>query len=303
MTKTLLRLESYDLAKYAEQAPCYICGGGNAFDAEYCRHCQAPMALAHQVNSQGLRPQLLACIGASGAGKTVFLGMLCDLLSRGDHPLQLLARGAFSISLQQSTMQALARCEFPAKTPLEPDHWNWMHCQLQDQQTYGALELIMPDMAGEAIVEEMEHPGAFPVIKAFLSHCRGLVVLIDAARIEEGDQEHDFFTMKMLSYLTELNGDPGQGWPARPLALVFAKADLTDACFDDPREYARRHTPGLLRHCDQRFARAEFFASGVAGACAWRREANGDRTCFPLRIEPRGIVEPFAWLIDQVQHV
>ena len=35
-------LDSYRLSQYAESAPCYICGGGNNFDAELCRHCQAP---------------------------------------------------------------------------------------------------------------------------------------------------------------------------------------------------------------------------------------------------------------------
>ena len=52
MTNAVLPMESYRLAQYAVQVPCYICEQGNAFDAELCRHCQAPMDLARQVHLQ-----------------------------------------------------------------------------------------------------------------------------------------------------------------------------------------------------------------------------------------------------------
>ena len=54
---------------------------------------------------------MIATLGSADAGKTVYLGMLTDMLSRENAPLQLLARGAFSVSLQQATMAALSRCE------------------------------------------------------------------------------------------------------------------------------------------------------------------------------------------------
>ncbi|MEX1222907.1 MAG: hypothetical protein WEA31_00015, partial [Pirellulales bacterium] len=69
-----VELDSVRLAQYAQQVPCYICEGANTFDAELCRHCYAPMALAHQARSQKVRPQLMAVIGSSGVGKTVYLG-------------------------------------------------------------------------------------------------------------------------------------------------------------------------------------------------------------------------------------
>ena len=70
--------------------------------------------------------------------------------------LQLLARGAFSVSLQQMTMSALANCEFPGKTPNEPDRWNWIHCQVRLSKKRNPAELIMPDLSGEAILEEVD---------------------------------------------------------------------------------------------------------------------------------------------------
>jgi hypothetical protein len=294
----VVEMDSYRLAAYTVPCPCYICGGGNNFDAELCRHCHAPMALAHQATSQKIHPRMIAAVGPSGAGKTVYLGMLADMLSRQDECMQMLARGAFSIKLQQSAMAALARCEFPQKTPNEPDRWHWCHCQVLRQHRK-PTELIMPDVAGEALLEEVEHPGSFPVIRAFLNKCAGVMVLIDAPRAESGESDEDFHTMKLVSYLCELAGDKKTGWPARPVALVFTKADQCEHCFDDPHAFAKRHTPGLVQHCRERLKRHSFFAVGVAGACGWRHEGEG-RVHVPLRIEPRGVVQPFEWLLDQL---
>jgi hypothetical protein len=295
----MIEMDSYRLAAYTVPCPCYICGGGNNFDAELCRHCYAPMALAHQATAQKIHPRMLAAIGPSGAGKTVFLGMLADMLSRQDDRLQLLARGAFSIRLQQHAMAALARCEFPAKTPNEPERWNWVHCQAIRKRK-PATELIMPDLAGEALLEEVDHPNTYPVIRAFLTKCAGVMILIDAPRVESGESDEDFHTMKLVSYLCELTADQKIGWQNRPVSLIFTKADQCEKCFEDPASFARRHTPGLVQQCRERLKRHQFFAIGVAGACGYRNESHG-RVHVPLRIEPRGIVEPFAWLLDQVE--
>ncbi len=297
--KGVLPMDSYRLAQYSVQVPCFICEGGNSFDTEVCRHCQAPMALAHQANLRKTPPQLVATIGSAGAGKTVYLGMLTDMLSRGHDDLQLLARGAFSVSLQQLTMSALANCEFPDKTPNEPDRWNWIHCQIRSSQKRCPTELIMPDLPGEAILEEVDHPHTYPVIRAFLAKCAGVMILIDAVRLMEGEKDQDFFTMKILSYLSEMDDDPKTAWPSRPISLIYTKADQCEACFDDPTEFARKHSPGLWQHCQQRFTRSRFFASGVAGACGFQMELGGVRQV-PLRVEPRGVVEPFAWLVGEI---
>jgi hypothetical protein len=294
-----LEMDSYRLAAYTVPCPCYICGGGNNFDAELCRHCHAPMALAHQANSQKIHPRMIAAIGPSGAGKTVYLGMLTDMLSRQDETMQLLARGAFSIKLQQHTMAALAHSEFPSKTPNEPDRWHWVHCQVIRKKRRPA-ELIMPDLAGEALLEEVDHPNTYPVIRAFLNKCAGVLVLVDAPRVENGETDEDFHTMKLISYLCELSADKKVGWPSRPVALVFTKADQCEHCFADPQAFARRHTPGLYQQCRERLKRHQYFAVGVAGACGFRNESHG-RVHVPLRIEPRGIVEPFQWLVEQTE--
>ena len=80
MTKNVIvPLESARLIEYAVPISCYICDTDNTFDAEFCTHCLAPMALAHQANSQKSCPQMIAVVGAAAAGKTVYLGMLMDM--------------------------------------------------------------------------------------------------------------------------------------------------------------------------------------------------------------------------------
>jgi hypothetical protein len=302
MTKGVaVELDSYRLAQYVVQVPCYICGEGNTFDAELCRHCFAPMALAHQSRSQGIHPQMVATIGSSGVGKTVYLGMLLDMLSRQPERLQALARGAFSITLQQTTIAAMSRCTFPTKTPTEPDRWNWVHCQVRSPEHRRAVELIMPDIAGEALFEEVDHPHTYRVINSLLTKCAGVLILIDAFALQDGMLDQDYFTMKLLTYLSELAEDNGSSWKHRPVALIFSKSDQCENCFEDPSSYAQRHTPGLWQHCQQRFKNFKFFASGVAGACAVKNVPGEGHRRVPLRIEPRGIIEPFEWLVQQMK--
>lgn len=296
----ILPLDSYRLAQYSVQVPCYICTGPNTFDCESCRHCGAPMALTHQANTQKICPKTIAAIGTSGVGKTVYLGMLMDILSRQPGDLQLLARGAFSISLQQNTVAALARCEVPAKTPSEPERWNWVHCQLRSSKHRRPAELIMPDLAGEALIEEVDHPNTFPVIRSLLSKCSGVLLLVDAAKLSDGTHGQDYFTMKLLSYLLELDDDPRNGWRQRPVAVVFTKADVNESCFEDPANFARHHTTGVWQLCHERFNDHGFFATSVAGGCVQRLLPDGTRASVPLRVEPRGVTVPFQWLVQRI---
>ena len=303
MTKSVIQpLESYRLAQYAVPIPCYVCEAENTFDAEHCTHCLAPMALAHQANSQKILPRMVAVVGASSAGKTVYLGMLMDMISRQPERMQLLARGAFSITLQQTTLAALSRCRFPEKTTNEPDHWNWVHCQIRRPGHREPLELIMPDMAGDAVMEEVDHPHTYRVIRQFLTKCTAVMVLVDSVKLKEGRRDQDYFTMKLLSYLGELNNDPKHGWRKRPVAIVFTKTDQCEPCRDDPAGFAESHATGLWQQCRERFACHKFFAAGVVGTCVFRQSRFEGRVHVPLRIEPRGIIEPFEWMLEQIKH-
>jgi hypothetical protein len=246
---------------------------------------------------------MIGVLGASGVGKTVYLGMLMDMLSRQPEPFQVLARGAFSITVQQTTTESLSRCEFPAKTPNEPDRWNWVHCLVSHAGRRRGLEMVMPDMAGESILEEIDHPNSYPVISAMLKKCSGVIVLVDAIKLQDGKHDQEHFVLKLLSFLNELCKDSKHDWSRRPISLVFSKADQCENCFDDPTDFARQHAPGVWKQCRERFKHVSYFACGVAGACAYRTVFPHHRQAVPLRVEPRGICEPFIWMVDSLRGV
>lgn len=293
-----IALESYDLAHYAVQVACLVCDGGNNYDVHRCRHCSAPLALAYQADgNKKSAPKMLAMLGPPGCGKTVYQGILTDILSRQSGPLQVLARGAFSVALQQQSMALLARNRFPNPTPCDPEGWNWMHCQIPGTKRRRVSQFILPDMSGRALVDEIEERSSV-AISAFLSKCAGAMVLVDTEQLEAGEQGPDFFSMQAISYLHELGNRHGPGWN-QPLAVVFTKADCAQHCCDDPRGYAEIHTPGLWRQCQKRLKQHAFFATSVVGASASVR-SNGQSLPLALRIEPRGITAPLEWLLDRL---
>ena len=61
----------------------------------------------------------------------------------------------------------------------------------------------------------------------------------------------------------------------------------------------RRTPTALWTDCRSRFPRHEVFACSVTGATAYR-DSYGRRQQVPLRIEPHGIIEPFGWLMTEL---
>jgi hypothetical protein len=293
-------LASERLAEYALPIPCYVCGATNTIKVERCTHCGSPMALAHQVEGSKTESRVVAITGPAGVGKTVFLGMLLDMLSRQPEKYQATARGAFSINLQQTVLGAIARHEFPPPTPPDPQSWDWVHCHVERPGRKRSLELIMPDMAGEAVLDEADHPHRHLAIQPLLAKAAGAMVFVDAVQAQQGKLGQDFAALKLLTYLSDIDHHPKRGWPIRPLALVFTKADQCEECFDDPAAYAKAHVPELWRQCRQRFGKHQFFAVGVVGACAHRRLSHGALSYAPLRIEPHGVLEPFEWMLQSL---
>src|SRR5690606_29016083 len=222
------------------------------------------------------------------------LGVLTDMLARQSCKIPMLARGAFSIAMQQTAVSSLARGFFPPRTPDDAAHWNWTHCRITKGRRR-ALELILPDIAGETISSEIEHPQTSPMTRALLGRSTAAMILLDASRLVEGDRQPDFFGLKAVSYLCEMYSDRKRSWSRRPIALVFTKADQAESCFDDPLAFARRYAPGLWHHCRERLRLYQFFATSISGGEAYFRDVAGRRP-IPLRIEPRGTVEPFDWL-------
>jgi hypothetical protein len=263
------------------------------------------MALAHQTVGLKQKPHMIAVLGPSGVGKTVYLGMLMDILTRQIGLLRSTARGPMSISLQQATTTALATGWFPEKTGREPEHWHWVHCQFNCRRRRRPLELVVPDVSGEALAEETQRSGRYPAIQSLLAKCSGVMVLADAQRLQAGDHSQDYVTLKLLSLVSELRDEQHRGGRShsperRPLAFVLTKADVCDGCVGAAHEFAEAHADALWADCQARFTRHEVFACSVAGATAYR-DSYGRPQHVPLRIEPHGVVEPFGWLMTELE--
>ena len=190
-----------------------------------------------------------------------------DMLSRRQDRYKFYVPGRFFVGLQQAATAALAKCQFPTKTPNEPDRWNWIHCQIQGPREREPLELIVPDMAGEVLFEELDHPQSSPLVRAYLGRCSGIMILVDAVMLNDGSSDHDYMAMKIIGYLAELDRDRKHGW-RMPVAVVFTKADECELASADPEQFASTHAVGLWRQCRDRLTNYKYFAAGIAGPAA-----------------------------------
>lgn len=276
---------------------CPLCGGAVRFQA--CDICSAPREVVASIRGRSVRPRCVGVLGPSGVGKTVYLGVLLDLLARGSAGLHGMARGPFSLALQRQVMLALEGQRFPAKTPVESDRWQWVHCEVSTGRR-GGFDLITPDVAGEAVASELESPGTNPTVRSLIARCSGLAVLIDTVALVAEGQGQEIFAMQLVSYLDALLG-AGRRKLDIPVALVFTKTDLCDRAIEDPDAFSRAHASALRRMCEAKLRHFRFFRSSVAGSCGYLVDRRGGETLVPLRVEPRGVVEPFAWLSERLR--
>ena len=102
-------------ATYAPNAtlPCLICESQNPSDAVVCGSCFAPMALIQEALAQERDPCIVTVIGDSNVGKTVYLGMLLDMLSKRADDFDAVPKGAYSVNLQHAVITYLAARQFP----------------------------------------------------------------------------------------------------------------------------------------------------------------------------------------------
>ncbi len=301
-TLTSSPIETYLLAGQAAPLACGVCHYENRISAERCHKCVAPLSIARQASKRKQLPKRIAVIGAAGIGKTTYLGMLLDMLMRRSGSLETTLLGPQSISLQQLTTTALAAGWYPDKTPRDPEQWHWVHCQVSCKRRRKRVDTVFVDFPGEALAASIEHPEDFPSVRAMLTDCAGIMVLADASRLRAGEHDDDYLSLKLLSMACDLRSG-SKRWLRRPilppLALVLTKSDTSPSCMDDPLGFAENHAHALWSDIQRRFPVSEAFAATVVGASGPRIVA-GRRCQVPLRVEPRGVVEPFGWLLSHM---
>lgn len=280
---------------------CYCCGGKTASLGE-CSHCHMPMAISDSAAARGVRPQFIPILGGSGAGKTVYIGMLLDMLSKGNHEISGQPNNSFSLAVQQETMAALERRRFPDKTVVESDEWNWVHCEVESKEkkrNKHPLDLVAPDLAGEAMVMELDHPGSFPIIKTCVTQASGVILLIDALKARDCGTDEDLLATKIAAYI--FCNAPKQGKHRKntgvPIAITFTKTDMCDEAAVDPETYAKHNLPGFYAYAERNLPKREFFAASAVGCVSKVSDQYGDY-CVPLHVQPVGIIEPLTWLVS-----
>jgi hypothetical protein len=292
-------LYSNEYNQLAGYVPCPLCGD-ETFEGQACNACFLPVKVIESIRARAQPPRFIGVLGPSGVGKTVFLGMLMDMLARGIGGLRGLAQSPFTLTLHRNVILALERQRFPEKTPVESDRWHWVHCEVHAGNSKNPYDVVTPDVAGEAVMSELEHPGSDKTIRALIDRCAGLVVLIDVIDVIADGQCQELFAMQLISYLDTLKPRKRNRKIDVPVAIVFTKTDLCDDWIRDPEGFARANVSELYSQCHMRLSRFSLYFSGVAGSTGRLVDQSGQEMLIPLRIEPRGVIEPFAWMVKQL---
>lgn len=282
--------------------PCLICETQNGLDALTCTNCFAPMALIQEAISQDRDPCIVTVIGDSNVGKTVYLGMLLDMLSKRAEDFDAVPKGAYSVNLQHTVISYLCSRQFPPKTAMEVDQWLWAYYQVSKRKKHSKIyDLVMPDMAGEAVAAEVAAPRTFKVIRSLLGKSSAAILLVDAALAGVGSPQPDFFALKLMSYLDGVLATKREDRIPTPVAIVLSKADYCPECFDNPRAFAQTNLNRLWNLCENRFEHFEFFATSVVGSLGYGSDEYDNVIPYPLHVAPRGIMEPFEWVLSKIK--
>ena len=219
----------------SDDSTCPLCGG-TTYEGKPCSTCFLPVKVIESIRSRPQSPRFVGVLGPSGVGKTVYLGMLLDLLARGECGLHGLARSPFTLNLHRKLILALERQRFPEKTPIESDRWDWVHCEIYAGKSKAPFEIVAPDVAGEAVAGELENQGTYKTIRALIGRCAGLVILIDVVQVVADGKGQELFAMQLISYLDALKPRKRNRKIDVPVAIVFTKTDLCDEPIRDAEE-------------------------------------------------------------------
>lgn len=279
---------------------CVVCDMTTPATDMFCRTCSAPVEISQAVSRRGTPRRFLSILGPSGAGKTVYLGLLLDMLTKGTGAIRGVPNGPFSLAVQQETVRALQNRRFPEKTRSEADDWRWVHCEVSPaNQPKRITDLITPDLAGEAIALEVDRTGSYPIIRSVVAQSEGIIVLFDSQRARDNGRDEDLFAMKLMAYLANtLSRGPALRKKIRvPISLVYTKSDTCPEAAADPETFAENTMPGLVQSCRRHFANGRFFAAGIVGSYAMAVDSYGRRSQVPLHVEPHGLLEPLDWIM------
>ncbi len=284
---------------------CVTCHTQLIASGRACPTCGTPMQVSKSFRNQGYRGKLITVLGASSAGKTVYLGMLMDMLSKSHNGLRGVPNGSFSMDIQDETIRAFENRRFPEKTPSEADHWNWVHCEAFDERNpKRRVEIITPDVAGEVLAFELENPNSSVTIRSLITNTNGMIILLDSQQVRDAARAVDVFGTKLIAYIADLHTRPvgeRRKQVRLPIAFVLTKTDGCREAGADAVKFARSNLMGLTQYCEQKLASFRFFSASVVGSTMSVLDDYGAEYQAPLHIQPRGIIEPLDWILGQLE--
>ena len=288
---------------YEDAPPCVCCETEMSSLDDYCEECQTPAEITRSVSMRNAQPHFISVVGASNAGKTVYLGLLLDMLCGGAKNLKGVPNGAFSIRLQEQVVSALEERRFPEKTPNESDLWKWLHCVVTDSSTRKEkqVDFVAPDFAGEAIATELEQPGTYPAVSHIVQRTSAFLLLCDSVEVRDNGAREDLFAMKLGSYITQQQGlsEISKSQDLAPaVAIVFTKSDTCPEAAADPIRFMKNNMPRFIDYCQHNFPRHAVFSASVVGSSTMLSNDVGGVARIPFHIQPRGVIEPLHWAIQ-----
>ena len=296
--------EDYNKALcYQDAPPCVCCDSQMTSVDDFCEECQTPAEITRSVSQRNAQPHFISVVGPSNAGKTVYLGLLLDMLCGGAKDLKGVPNGAFSIRLQEQVVSALEDRRFPEKTPNESDLWKWLHCVVTDssKRQNKQVDFVAPDFAGEAIATELEQPGTYPAVSHIVQRTAAFLLLCDSIEVRDNGAREDLFAMKLGSYISQQQGlsEMSKSRDLTPaVAIVFTKSDTCPEAAADPRRFMKNNMPRFMDYCQHNFPRHEVFSASVVGSSAMLSNDIGGVATVPFHIQPRGVIEPLHWAIQ-----
>ena len=280
---------------------CFCCGGVAFESSGFCGTCHVPLDITRSAQARGTQPYFIPVLGASGAGKTVYIGLLLDILSKGVEGIRGLPANALSVAIQQRTLAALQRRRFPEKTVCEAEQWQWVHCEVgtpkQGPQPF--VDIVTPDLAGESVAMELDHPGSFPAVRTCVANAAAIIVLVDAVRARDCGTDEDMFATKLVTYIHQHIRRTGVARKKVkiPLAVTFTKSDLCPEAEEDPNAFAGHNLPSLVAYTERYYSKIRFFTASAVGSVA--NVIDGDSILpVPLHVQPNGIAAPLTWVIQ-----
>ena len=88
--------------------------------------------------------------------------------------------------------------------------------------------------------------------------------------------------------------------PGRPVSIVLTKTDEVPAAAAFPEQFVADVIPQFWDLCSERLHKKKIFAASVTARVADRLTDNHEHTQVPLRIEPKGVLAPFQWILGHV---